>query len=92
MHFLVHFKRWREQAIGKPRAAVVVEVEKQRSPCTLRVQENSLCILKSDTLMATLPEGVVVLSSDGKPVKPTGRFYVSTESFDPYHLVTDVFD
>jgi len=92
VHFLTQFKSWRDEAIGKPRAAVVVEVEKKRAPCTLRVQDGSICILKSDAIMAPLPDGVVVRSADGKPIKPTGRFFVSTESFDPYHLLTDVFD
>ncbi len=91
MHFLTHFGRFREDAIGKPRACVAVLVTRQRDPCTLRVEEEPLRILKADAMMTPLPEGVVVLHADGRVCKPTGRFYVTTESFDPCHLLTDVF-
>ncbi len=91
MHFLTHFGRFREDAIVKPRACVAVRVTRQRGPCTLRIEDAPLRILKADALMAPLPEDVVVLHVDGRVCKATGRFYVTTESFDPCHMLTDVF-
>ncbi len=91
MHFITQFNEARPEAVRKPRACVVVCVERQRGPCTLRVVGDGLSILKPDALITPLPEDVVVLHADGKACKPSGRFYVSVESFDPHHLLTDVF-
>lgn len=91
MHFLTQFGRFREGAIGKRWACVVVHVERHRSPCILRIDEGPIKVLKADALMAPLPEQVVVQHVDGRICKPTGQFYVTTESFDPCHLLADVF-
>jgi hypothetical protein len=90
LHFITQFGSVRGDVVGKPWACVTVRVERSRRPCTLRIQEG-IFVLKHDTLIVPLPDGVVVLQPDGKRCKPTGRFYVTTESFDPCHLLTDIF-
>jgi hypothetical protein len=76
--------------IDKPRACVRVRVERTRTACTLRV-DGGVSVLKPDARVAPLPEGIVVLNEDGTVCEAVGRFYVTLESFDPYHLITDVF-
>jgi len=68
----------------------MVRVEKTRSPCTLRIQDG-IHVMKPDAHIAPLPDGTVVLHVDGSVCEPTGRFYVTTESFDPMHMLTDIF-
>lgn len=59
---------------------------------TLQVQEEGIGILRRDAKVVKLPERMTVVGSDGKKIKPSrGRvFYVTTESFDPYHAVTEI--
>jgi hypothetical protein len=70
---------------------VTVKVVKLR-PVVLEIEEGSLKIASTDAAWIPLPEGVVIQGSDGEVIQPTGRFYVSTETFDPCHLVTDVWE
>ena len=94
MHFLTaHGASYasRGKRIGKPWACVMVRVERTRSPCRLRV-EGGVHIMKPDAIIAPLPEGTVVLSTEGEICEPTGRFYVTVESFDPIHMLVDLFD
>ena len=81
----------RDERIGKARACVTVRVERAKKPCRLRIQADRIHVLKPDALVAPLPEGAVVLHADGSVCEPTGRFYVTVESFDPVHLLVDLF-
>lgn len=57
----------------------------------LVIVPDSIGILRADTPLFWLDEKFEVVSEDGQPVKPTGRFAVTAQTIDPYHVVTDIF-
>jgi hypothetical protein len=94
-HFLFKAKVWRPvERVGR-RAAVRVRVVRRRPP-TIELDpdpECPVCII-GETEVTPLPENVVILDGAGGTLGPdsaTGRYYVTTETFDPYHLLLDVF-
>lgn len=72
--------------LGRQWAAVTVRVEKG----ALIVQPE-ISVIKPETLVFPLPDRVLVKGPDGKVIKPSGRFMITTETFDPYHLLLDDF-
>lgn len=58
----------------------------------LELQSGSIRLLKGDAKMAPLPPRIAVVDSSGKPIKPSpGRsFYVTVETFDPFHMLTEI--
>lgn len=92
MHFLSRFLKDRSLStttLGKRRACVDIRFER---PNVLRVvADRGVSVLKMDAELAPLPDTFVVLDSDGKRIRSTGQFYVSTETIDPWHALTDVF-
>jgi hypothetical protein len=70
-----------------PRAAVRVELIARD---TLEV--GPLLIAKEGLGLAPIPEKVVVVAPDGKEIKPSkgAVFLISVETFDPFHLVTEM--
>jgi len=82
-------REFHEVCTTRPYAAVRVEVVSLR-PCVLRVTEDIL-VLKRGVRLAKLPTDVQVLGDDTR-VRASGEFYISTETFDPYHALTDVLD
>lgn len=73
--------------LGKRRAAVQVRVESKK---LLRVCERIL-VLGGDVELAKVPTDIVVVDGEGKVVKPSGEFYVTIETFDPFHALVDLF-
>jgi hypothetical protein len=49
-------------------------------------------VVNPDVGMVPVPDRIKVVDSDGKVIEPTGKFLVSTETLDPFHLVADWFD
>ncbi len=84
MHFM---KNIRGRAIGKPHMAVVVQYEKAGRKLVLT--DKPPVVLQLDALVAPLPRNVVVVDRQRKRVNASGQFYVTTETFDPYHLLID---
>jgi hypothetical protein len=72
--------------VGRQWAAVTVRVEKG----SLIVQPG-IGVLKPETLVFPVPDTVLVQGPDGEVIRPSGRFMITTETFDPYHLVIDDF-
>lgn len=86
MHFLRQDEaRW-SRMLFKPWAAVEVKIEKK----TLVI--SCIVVAKDDVKWAELPERFTVINSEGEVVKPTpGRkFFVSVETFNPWHLLTEL--
>lgn len=52
--------------------------------------EFPIVVLKPDALVTLLPSKIRVLDPEGKIIKPSHQFYITTESFDPWHLLTDM--
>lgn len=48
-------------------------------------------MLQEGTLMIPLPENMEIVDENGEPIKATGRFYITAETIDLYHLVVDMF-
>lgn len=81
----------------RPYAAVQVEALKGRGrsgqyKISSEATESPLCLLKADTLLFPLPNDDVVLAGDDEPIAPTGKFYRTAETIDPYHLVCDIWN
>jgi hypothetical protein len=68
-------------------ACVKVEVIKLRPPIVRVLPE--VLMLKPDALLLPLPADVAVVAPDGEAVPASGRFYITAESIDPYHLLID---
>jgi len=92
MHILGSDRARFERAVGKKHAAVYVRVvarDTLQLACPPRV-EFPIGALKADALIVLLPKTIKVLDPDGKIIKPSRQFYITTESFDPWHLLTDM--
>jgi hypothetical protein len=94
MHFLtsdqVHYGG---RSLPSRRAAVQVRVtygdRRSKKTAVLHVTDK-IFVMKPDALMVELPDGVTVVDDDGKPIRPSGKFMVSVETFDPFHALVDV--
>ena len=75
--------------INKNRAAV--QVKRVGRTNRFRVVEGSLCMIKQGELVSNLPDDWKIVDDNGEEIKPTGRFLISAETIDPYHLVVDMF-
>lgn len=68
--------------IGKLRAAVRVRVAGGKRDRHLLVEpdeERPIFVLKADALVVELPERFKVVGPDGKRIRPSGKFLVTTE-------------
>lgn len=52
-------------------------------------RKKPLVIVKPNTLLIEL-DNTPILTPDKQPVKPTGKFYVTAETIEPYHIVLDI--
>ena len=86
MHFLKKSELHGQHVLGKPRACVDVRFVDD----ALHVSDR-IGVLKADALVVNLPERIQVLGTDGKPIKPTGTFMITVETFNPHHALVDVF-
>ena len=73
------------------KARVAVQVERIGRTRSFRVIPDSICMIKQGTLVADLPDDWKIVDEDGKEIKSAGRFLISAETIDPYHLVVDMF-
>ena len=75
--------------INKNRAAV--QVKRVGRTNRFRVVEGSLCMINQGEVVSNLPDDWKIVDDNGEEIKPTGRFIISAETIDPYHLVVDMF-
>ena len=75
--------------INKNRAAV--QVKRVGRTNRFRVVEGSLYMINQVELVSNLPDDWKIVDDNGEEIKPTGRFLISAETIDPYHLVVDMF-
>lgn len=88
MHFAASKDMWAVRAVQRPWGAVEVQVLKGGK--TLQVKTGSICVIKADALIIPLPKGIRVVSDEGEAIEPTWGFWVTTETFDPWHLLIDL--
>ena len=70
---------------------VAVEVRRINRSNKFQVVPDKICMLKEGTLVSELPSNFKVVDEAGNEIKALGRFLISVETIDPYHLVTDMF-
>ena len=87
MHFLGAVER--PYPLGRPRAAVMVASEERGARLVID-DEYGIVVARADALFYPLPDHCKVFR-DGKEIKPSKgkRFWVSTETFDPYHMILE---
>lgn len=76
--------------VRRPLACVKVTVMAKKPP-TLCL-EGGVSILKVGTQMEKLPDNVVVQTSDGEILKPSGQFWITATTIDPHHVLVDISD
>lgn len=54
-------------------------------------REDSVVIIKAGCPIMELCDGETVVTVDGEKVQPTGRFFITAETIDPYHYLFDIF-
>lgn len=74
--------------LGRKRCGVKVERINKRKH-TYKVTD--VCVIGEDTLMTDLPDNFQIVDAEGDEISPTGRFIMTAETMDPYHLVVDMF-
>lgn len=95
MHFLRENERGHYRCTTRPIAAVRVKfetVDKARVlvMCGPDEGKSPLGVLRPDVRIAALPADVKILDPETrKPIKRSKQFWVTAETFDPYHMVID---
>ena len=75
-----------------PRAGVRCYKAYRSKKYVIDPQEGEPVILvKKGCAIIPLKPSEIVVNKDGEIVKPTGRFYRTAETIDPYHVVLDMF-
>jgi hypothetical protein len=91
MHFLeslVSSHKCVEELPRRRVACVQVRVEKKGRKPFLTILEGPIFVLKIDAPMILVPSDVPVFSDDGDVLE--GDFAVTTESFDPIHVLVEL--
>jgi hypothetical protein len=95
---LSHFLTKRQLETGRasyttrPYAFVKVEVVKMKGALTLVVMPEDIGLLRTGSQLFPLPKEVRVLAPDHKPLEASQHFYVSLDTFDPFHGLIDAED
>lgn len=76
------------RSLGCRRAAVTVRLEESR----LVIVEGSIGVLDDYTQITPVPARLTVVSEAGEVLKPSkgSAFFMTTETFDPCHLVVEL--
>ena len=77
--------------IGRAWAAVKVEAKYKGTTCWLELVPGEIVVLKADATVYELPDDILVLDPETSEPIPScrGRFLITAETFDPYHLICD---
>ncbi|OUO26548.1 hypothetical protein [Eubacterium sp. An3] len=76
------------RALGKRWAAVEV---RQVSGRVYKIVPGSLCTLDPVTMVIERPD-LKIIDENGEEMQPTGTFFWTAETFDPAHLVVDLYE
>ena len=80
------------QHLSSPKAAVrCTHAYRSKRYVLLTGQPDSIVVLKAGCPIVALNDDEMVVSKDGEPVNPTGRFYITADTIDPYHYLFDIF-
>lgn len=82
--------------LGTSRIGVRIERFGDKRKHMYKLTEDSLCMVKAGTSIIPLYQvatNAVLYDQDGKEqINAEGTFYITAETFDPYHIVLDIFD
>lgn len=79
-------QRLHDISFHKPVGAVIVRRDGNR--LCIAPGATTLAIARWDTKWVALPEDIGIWGLEGR-IKPAACFWITVESFDPYHLVCD---
>lgn len=75
-----------------PRAGVRCSKAYRSKKYVIDPEDNEpIVVLGSGCPIIPLEPDEIVVSKDGDVVKPTGRFFRTAETINPYHIVLDMF-
>lgn len=81
--------------LNKERVGVKVERFGSKREHKYKITEASIVVVKNGTLVMPvnfLSDDFKVYDKEGKEViEPTGRFFITAETIDPYHIILDIF-
>lgn len=66
-------------------------VKVKRNKHKLELCDDGLYMLPAETILCPLPENDIIVDRDGLELNASGRFYITAETIDPYHLAVDLF-
>lgn len=89
MHFLASYvKNAPVETAQRPGACVDAHVKSAKREPRLVIR-NGIHVFKHSTQWVILPRNIPVFSEDEKHIIE-GRFAISVETFDPWHVITDL--
>lgn len=81
--------------LNKERVGVKVERFGSKREHKYKITEDSIVMVKNGTLVMPvnfISDDFKVYDKEGKEViEPTGRFFITAETIDPYHIILDIF-
>ena len=81
--------------LSNKRVGVKVERFGKQREHKYKISEQEIIIVKEGTAIIPLEQisdKAQVYSIDGAElIEPTGRFYITAETIDPYHIILDIF-
>lgn len=83
--------------LTRPYAAVQVEAAKGKGKSIKYIispspTDSPLSLAKPDTLLFPLSENDMVVTPDNEVMAPSGKFYRTAKTINPYHLIFDIWD
>ena len=79
------------------REYVGVEVERfgDARKTLYKLRENPICIVKKGTKIELLSDvkgnAKIYNNEEDEIINPTGNFYITTDTIEPYHIILDIF-
>lgn len=81
--------------LNKERVGVKVERFGSKREHKYKIMEDSIVVVESGTLVMPvdfISNDFEVYDKEGKEViEQTGRFFITIETIDPYHIILDIF-
>ena len=81
--------------LNKEKVGVKVERFGSKREHKYKIMEDSIVMVKSETLVMPvdfISNDFEVYDKEGKEViEQTGRFFITVETIDPYHIILDIF-
>ena len=76
------------EVLQKPWAGA--KAKRVRKKYILQEGIENLFVVKAGTRIYRLEDDIKVVTEDGEELHPTGRFYRTCETIDPFHAILDI--